>query len=406
MLPRDDPEVIAQSDPGSPRSRVETRKLPSLDGLRAVAIVLVCLGHLSWNQRYSGRVGQFLKLGDLGVRIFFVLSGFLITRLLLRELEHTSTPSLKRFYFRRTMRIFPAFYAFVGIMVVANALHWGHLFHGPVAPSLTYSADFLVPGKRVFGHTWSLAVEEQFYLLWPAALLLFGPRRGLWLLAGVLVVCPLMRVASFEFVTMHAEIASRIQNLQFRFDTQADSLAFGCLLCVFRDMLHGHERYRRLLASRAFVLIPLLGLTTAVVGRHQTQFLLLVYLLIGCTAINAAVALTLDWCLTYPRGIIGRFLNTPPVTAVGVMSYSIYLWQEPFIYVGRSAWWQTPPINIGFTLLAAALSYVLLERPCLRLRTTWERQLFKSERVDGRLARIGVGMPLMATHREVSTRPT
>jgi peptidoglycan/LPS O-acetylase OafA/YrhL len=352
-------------------------RIPSLDGLRAIAVGLVCLAHLTWNQHYLGRNGQYLKLGTIGVRIFFVLSGFLITGILLREIESTSLLSLHRFYFRRTFRILPAFYTFVAVMVIVNAAHWIHFYDGSAAPSLTYTADYFVPGKRAFGHTWSLAVEEQFYLLWPAALLLLGPRRGMWLAGGTLFVCPLMRVISCVLVAHHVGTMSHLQSLEFRLDTQADALAMGCLLAGLRARLHSYAWYRSFLSSRVFVLVPVLGLLVFEVGRQQLP--LPAYLLVGYTVTNVAITLSMDWCLLFPGGAIGRVLNASPVAAVGVISYSIYLWQEPFLFVSRSAWWQAPPANIGLTLLAATASYVLIERPCLRLRARWEPRLFQEQ---------------------------
>lgn len=363
-------------------SRNEPR-IPCLDGVRAIAIGLVCLGHLTWNQRYLGHNSQYLKLGDIGVRIFFVLSGYLITRILLRELENTGTLSLQRFYFRRTLGILPAFYTFIAVMIVVTGLQVARLYHGSAIPSLSYTADYFVPAKRVFGHTWSLAVEEQFYLLWPAALLFFGRRRGLWFAGLLLLVCPSMRVVSFVLVTNHAGIVSHLQNPQFRFDTQADALALGCLLAALRMRLHHQAWYRKLLSSRALALLPVLGLVITVVGRQQPGPLYVAYLTIGYAVTNVAIALSLDWCLTHPSGTIGQFLNAGPVATVGVLSYSIYLWQEPFLYVDRSAWWQRPPVNLGLTLLAATVSYFLVECPFLRLRARWEPRLFTKSSTTG-----------------------
>jgi peptidoglycan/LPS O-acetylase OafA/YrhL len=355
-------------------ARNNGRRIPSLDGLRAVAIALVCLAHLTWNQHYLGGNGQYLKLGSVGVRLFFVLSGFLITGMLLREMESTSSLSLGRFYFRRTFRVFPAFYAFVGVMVIVNAAHWIHFYGGSAMPSLTYTADYIVPGKRAFGHTWSLAVEEQFYLLWPAALLLLGQRQAMWLAGMAVFACPLMRVLSCVLMAGHAGISPNIQPLDFRFDTQADALAMGCLLAGLRVRLHSSACYRRFLSSRLFVLVPIVGLVVFELGRQRLPAV--AYLLVGYTVTNLAITLSLDWCLLFPGGVIGRVLNASPVAAVGVVSYSIYLWQEPFLFVSHSAWWQTPPANIGLTLLAATASYFLVERPFLRLRARWEPRLF------------------------------
>ena len=350
------------------------RRIPSLDGLRAVAVALVCLAHLTWNQHYLGSNGQYLKLGAIGVRMFFVLSGFLITGILLRELDRTSSLSLRRFYFRRTMRIFPAFYAFVAVIVMVNAAHWIRFYDGSSVPSLTYTTDYFVPGKRAFGHTWSLAVEEQFYLVWPAALLFIGRRRAMWLAGAVLLVCPFMRLLSFLLVARHAGLLAHLQPLEFRLDTQADALAMGCLLAGLRSTLHGYGWYRRILSSPLFVLVPLLGLLTFELGPQLLPDI--ANLAIGYTVIDLAIALSLDWCLLFPNGRIGRVLNAAPVAAVGMLSYSIYLWQEPFLFVSRRAWWQVPPANLGLMLLAATVSYLLIEHPCLRLRSRWEHRLF------------------------------
>jgi peptidoglycan/LPS O-acetylase OafA/YrhL len=375
--------------PPAAEVRHDEARIPSLDGLRAIAISLVCLGHLTWNQHLLGQNGQYLKVGDLGVRIFFVLSGFLITSILLRELETHSTISLARFYFRRTLRIFPAFYAFVVIMITVNAVHWVQLYHGSAISPVSYAADYVVPGKRVFGHTWSLAVEEQFYLLWPATLLFLGRRRALWLAGLMLLGCPVMRVVSFVLMAHHASVTALIQDPRFRFDTQADALAIGCLLAGLRGRLHGHGWYRGLLASRALALVPVLGLVAGELGNTQLQTLALPHLVGGYGATNLAIALSLDWCLTYPSGAVGGFLNAAPVATVGVLSYSIYLWQEPFLYISRSGWWHQAPANLALTLIAATASYLLIERPCLRLRSRWERSLFGNPSATMQWARLG-----------------
>ncbi|HEX6507830.1 MAG TPA: hypothetical protein VF221_09385, partial [Chloroflexota bacterium] len=179
-----------------------------------------------------------------------------------------------------------------------------------------------------------------------------------------------------------------------RFDTQADALAIGCLLAGLRARLHGQRWYRKLLESRAFVLLPFLGLTVTVLGRQQLGVLCLAYLVVGYAVTNVAIALSLDWCLTHPHGTIGRFLNASPVAAIGVMSYSIYLWQEPFLYVGRSAWWQVPPTNLGLALLAATASYVLVERPFLRLRARSEPRLFTKKSTAARPRQTAAGQVL------------
>ena len=145
---------------------------PSLDGLRAFSIVLVLIAHVSlqypWLRRFVEHVGNY------GVRIFFVISGFLITGLLLKELTKTGRISLKSFYIRRTLRIFPAFYVYVLTVVI---LAWAGiliLLPGDLLHAVTYTMNYHMVRSWWLNHMWSLSVEEQFYLLWPTVL------RHLW----------------------------------------------------------------------------------------------------------------------------------------------------------------------------------------------------------------------------------
>src|SRR5947209_3439497 len=141
------------------------RRIPSLDGLRAISITLVMLSHLlKWKHISVAVLGAY---GSLGVFIFFVLSGYLITNLLLREYQRTSTISLRDFYLRRAFRIFPAAFVFLVVVIVLyrHQMTWFH-----VAAAVLYVANMDITRPWIFGHLWSLSIEEQFYLLWPFAL--------------------------------------------------------------------------------------------------------------------------------------------------------------------------------------------------------------------------------------------
>lgn len=145
------------------KTREISKRIPSLDGLRAIAIALVVVGH--WAGTHNFPVG--LGSAFLGVRIFFVISGYLITTLLLREQSQTATISLSEFYVRRAYRILPAATVFLAIMLITrrHELTWYH-----AAMAALYLADFDPTRPMFFGHLWSLSVEEQFYLLWPGIL--------------------------------------------------------------------------------------------------------------------------------------------------------------------------------------------------------------------------------------------
>jgi len=219
------------------------------------------------------------------------------------------------------------------------------------------------------GHTWSLSVEEQFYLLWPAALLLAGLRRGFLIAAAVVLLCPFIRVAEWEL------FRSAGAGVGMRFETVADSIATGCLLAASRVHLHATPLYRRALASRWFIAVPVLAILANLTHDHP-----LVSFGLGMTAANIAIALCIDWAVTNHDGRIGRVLNAAPVVFVGWISYSLYLWQQPFLNRASQSPFAAFPLNIAIAVSLALLSYFVVERPALRLRKTIERAIFGARR--------------------------
>src|SRR3954453_5101511 len=150
-------------------------RIPSLDGIRALSIAMVLMLHLSDTKNFlSYRYVEPFNFGFFGVWTFFIISGFLITSLLLEETASTGTISLKNFYFRRTMRIFPCSYVYLAVIGVLGLLPAIDFWH-----ALTYTVNYHQFGRAWhISHLWSLSVEEQFYLLWPAVLCYGGRRRG------------------------------------------------------------------------------------------------------------------------------------------------------------------------------------------------------------------------------------
>ena len=150
------------------------KRIVSLDGLRAFSILLVCVGHIAGTVGAPDILLPFHNLGNFGVKIFFVISGFLITYLLLCEHEKTGHINLKQFYIRRTCRLFPAFYVFILCMALAHYIGWIELWPGDLIHAATYTMNYHHERSWWLNHAWSLAVEEQFYLLWPFILLCVG----------------------------------------------------------------------------------------------------------------------------------------------------------------------------------------------------------------------------------------
>jgi peptidoglycan/LPS O-acetylase OafA/YrhL len=325
--------------------------MPSLDGLRAFSIALVLAAHLRWFP--DGPLRGAFEMGELGVRIFFVISGFLITRLLLEERLRSGTIGLGDFYLRRAFRIVPAYLVFLLAVVGLRALHVLTLRPGDLAAALTYTMNYHPQRSWYVGHTWSLSVEEQFYLLWPAVLLLLGPRRGLVVAGLGLVVAPLLRVATWVWApAQHASIGES-------FHTVFDSIATGCLLAGLGSWLDQRPRYLAFLRSRWFYLaLPAIYLTHAVAGYITFDYP------IGQTVRNLAIALCIDRWVRYPDDRIGRALNHPTVAGLGRMSYSLYLWQQLFLSP-HPMWPALPfPVNLACALGLAFCSYRLIEQPC------------------------------------------
>ncbi|MDO8941596.1 MAG: acyltransferase, partial [Desulfobacterales bacterium] len=202
-----------------PKKPLSADHIPSLDGLRAISITLVLLGHLSGTQ---GFVRLNLGVGDyahLGVVVFFVISGFLITRLLLSEHAKRGSISLKLFYARRTLRLFPASYAFVGCVWLLWLAGIVPLQSRDLWHAVTYTVNYAPDIAWSVGHLWSLSVEEQFYLLWPFAFVTMGPRRASWVAGGVILLGPVARVVALLFLR-----GTPYQDLNM-FPMVADSLA-------------------------------------------------------------------------------------------------------------------------------------------------------------------------------------
>ena len=168
----------------------QPNRIPCLDGLRAISIGLVVVSH------FIGTLGLQINttVGNLGVRVFFVISGFLITSILAAEFEKTSDLNLKKFYFRRTLRIFPAYYFYIAVIFLFTVLGFYDIPMSAFLAPLTYTSNYLFPNVWELGHTWSLSVEEQFYLLFPGIFLIFGLSKSKKLLLFIILVTPLIRL--------------------------------------------------------------------------------------------------------------------------------------------------------------------------------------------------------------------
>lgn len=324
------------------------KRIPSLDGLRAISILLVMIGHLAKWKHVS--LAVLPSYAALGVHVFFVLSGYLITSLLLQEKEKTSTISLQSFYVRRAFRIFPA--AFVFLAVVAS-LYWRQIGWAHLAAAVFYVANLDDTRPWIFGHLWSLGIEEQFYLLWP-----FAAKRWYRLRVPILV-CVFFGTPVFRTVLYAVKAHGAILN---SLPAVADQLAIGCLLAIFAKRLPRIPGALAAAMALAAIAIPWYPATSA--GR--TLFMLFVLR----PLLHVSIAGVVLHVIQVPYAA----LNWRPVAWLGKISYSLYLWQELFC--------SNASLHYGYilalpALACACLSYYLVEQPMLRLR----------ERISGRANR-------------------
>jgi peptidoglycan/LPS O-acetylase OafA/YrhL len=336
------------------------RYRPALDGLRALAVLAVLAFHFPV---------PYMDGGFLGVDLFFVLSGFLITTLLYVEWEETGAIRLGAFYGRRALRLFPALAVclLVGLLavhLVGDADLEERSQTGALSAAL-YTANWVRVTRGsdalgVFNHTWSLSMEEQFYIVWPVTLwILLRSGRTSRQIAGILTLALALSIA-WRFMLWHEGASfARLYNGS---DTHADPLLLGCLLAIWRRK-HSACPTTQIVAVAAGALCAAVLLARA---DASYMFLgVLTLLAVACAVLIAAVDQV---------GSAGRLvwlLSLPPLVIIGRLSYSLYLWHYPVDYLMRrtvlSKEWQLP-LDIALSFLLAFLSYTYVERPFLRLK--------------------------------------
>lgn len=348
--------------PANLTHQLERSHLPSLDGLRAFAAFLVVFWHggVTWSS------------GSQGVLAFFVLSGFLITWLLLKEDERYGRISIKSFYIRRSLRIFPAFYVFASILIASDLLK-----HRAVSLPETFSALFYVinyyqairgTSSMHFTNAWSLAVEEQFYLLWPLVFLLLrdNRRRVRFLVPAILIIWAYRGIGICVLKWTDAYVYQA-------FDTRADHLLIGCLLAVSLREGYFASFWAWICARPAlsWVTIALLMASNA-----ATLGFPLLYSrdLIGFMAEPLLVAILLTQTIAAPGVGFGYVLNLPWLRYLGTISYSLYLYHPLAGILKRQS--QAPQAWIAYlagAIILASGSYWLVETPFLKLKDRFAR---------------------------------
>lgn len=334
---------------------------PSLDGLRAFAVLAV----MSWHYVLPG-----VKGGFLGVDLFFVLSGFLITKLLLEEWERTERIHLGHFYLRRVLRLFPA------LLLVLIAT-WPFVERVWTWASLLYVTNWgILAGKlnsSAIMQLWSLSVEEQFYLVWPPLLLLLlrlrTPRRAIVALVLALTA------ASAVFKVVGWRSVDDWSRFYFGSDGRADQLLIGGLVAMLLSWTRWPAQTWFRVVVRVLMLPALVWL--GYLFMQSAIYWDLFYRRGGMTLVALAAAVVILQCLVAPVPGVRAFLAWRPMVGIGRMSYGLYLWHSPVGWLTDPRHYDWVPIlsrpvqfvvRVALTFLLAWLSYRFVETPILRLK--------------------------------------
>jgi peptidoglycan/LPS O-acetylase OafA/YrhL len=345
--------------------------MAGLDGLRAVAVLAVVLYHLN--------VG-WASGGLLGVGVFFVLSGYLITDLLLAEREREGAIALGRFWLRRARRLLPALWVMLVVVTLWIAFldppqvaglrgallaallyfsNWWYAFQ-----HVSYFASFGPPSP--LGHLWSLAVEEQFYLVWPLLLILairFVHRR--WLLTGLVVLAAVVSAWAMAAIFQPGSDPTRVYEGT---DTRAFQLLIGATLAFVwpSRRLSGSLSALRRRGLDALGAVGVAVIVAMVIDTNEYE----TFLYRGGMVILSLATVAVVAVLAHPSTLLSRILGVPPLRWIGVRSYGIYLWHYPIIVLTSPTVGAASPLltlgQVGATVAVAALSWRFVEEPIRR----------------------------------------
>lgn len=348
-----------------------TGYIPTLDGWRAIAILMVLACHARdglfgphglWP---SPGIDSALVHGVLGVDVFFGISGFLITTRLLTEYRENRGVSLSDFYWRRFFRILPAAWTYLAAMFLCAAVGLITVAPHEIQSCFLFWRNYTESFGWYTGQFWSLMVEEHFYILWPAMLGLLAPPRAcrVAIIAAIGIGCWRQWGAAQRLML---EVVPNSMP-EHRTDSRLDALLWSCVVAISFPVLS-----RILIRIRWGSLLPLVfagmllfcGLIKVNSGTMLIESILrpvLIPLMIASTVV-------------FPDGLIGRFLDLAPMRFIGKISYSLYLWQQPFLVLdSASGWghglgrWQQWPLPLFGLSAVAIASYYLIERPMIQL---------------------------------------
>ena len=361
-------------------SNNKSKYLPSIDSLRALAVLAVIIYHVDVN---------YLPGGFLGVDLFFVLSGYLISSLIIKEFRKTGTVNLYNFYIRRARRLLPAVYFMITVGLVVMVLfnevllrkshldaifgyiyssNWWYIFH-----KLDYFDSF--GAQSPFKHLWSLAIEEQFYMIFPLLFLLVNGKKKskdgtyklnknfLYVVLGLILVSLIAHILLFDI--------NNISRIYFGTDTRAFSLLVGVVGAILYPMerLHSKVTPQQNMIYSILSLVSIAGLVTVMIYTSEYN----TWLYKGGFLLVAILGLIVIISSGKQHTLMSKLLSFKPIVFIGKISYSLYLWHFPVLVL------TTPVSEIGnpniffvilrivLTFAVAIVSYVFVETPIRKL---------------------------------------
>lgn len=343
-----------------------SKHIPSLNGLRAISILMVVIGHIDQKNLNDFFYIRYPMLIDaqLGVNVFFVLSGFLITTLLLQEENAKQAISLKGFYIKRAFRIFPVYYTLLAVYLIlqlADVLYFSGLSW---LTSLTYTKYLNWHDDWETGHLWSLSIEEQFYLVWPFVFK-FAKKYRKHFAFSIIVIVPVLRMLYIKTQYQWMDELTLFQRV--------DAIMWGCVFAMYHDkLLAVCQQYiakYKWVMWLPFLAIPALSAFTLI--NHQFDMhmgaLIVPFGNTTGTIADVAIGFIVLICIHYQKTGVFKILNNKPMDYLGKLSYSLYIWQQLF-FSENIGWASSLPLNIVLLFTVANISYYAIEKPCLRLR--------------------------------------
>src|SRR5258708_3134688 len=344
------------SDTREPVAIPQRGQLPQLDGLRGVAIVLVLIGHITqFSLHRFETVGNFLA--QLGVLLFFVLSGFLITSIITAEKTNRGTVDLKNFYWRRILRLAPAFLVFMSAVYWLMSKGWiPQIPRYEIAACLLYVRN-IVGRSEAVAHLWSLSLEEQFYTLWPPIVKFVESTKLIWIAILLTVGMSVWRGVAIALHLFDYNLGIYYIRPYFRFD----SILIGCSLALLLNRVKaGGHGFGTALTSTPLWMVWVLVLAWTLVGDSLAHP---IYISVQMLCVTWLVFRIVTGSRFY-------WLTSPPFRFMGKISYSLYLWQQILIVSVYPMWRLVHafPMNLICCFLLATVSYFGIERPFLRIK--------------------------------------